>query len=56
VARPEFERERILTDPHPLPRFRANGVVMNLPEFAEAFSCQSGDAMRRPEGQRCRIW
>ncbi len=56
VARPEFERERILTDPHPLPRFRANGVVMNLPEFAEAFSCQSGDAMARPEGQRCRIW
>ena len=36
-----------VTDSHPLPRFRANGPVSNLPEFAAAFSCPAGAAMAR---------
>jgi len=56
IARPEFERQQTHTDPHPLPRFRTNAVVMNLPEFAKSFSCQAGNAMVRPAEQRCRIW
>jgi len=56
IARPEYERQLTKTDPHPLPRFRANGVMMNIPEFATAFSCQAGDPMARPADQRCRIW
>jgi putative endopeptidase len=56
TARPEYERMMVTVDPHPLPRFRANGALMNIPEFAETFSCQSGDAMVKPADQRCKIW
>ena len=54
--RPEIERLQTNTDPHPVNRFRANGPLSNLPEFATAFACQAGDAMVRPEVERCRIW
>jgi putative endopeptidase len=56
TARPEYERMMVTVDPHPLPRFRANGAVMNMPEFAQAFSCQPGDPMAKPADQRCKIW
>ena len=46
--------QRILTDPHSPGRFRANGTVSNMPEFAEAFSCKAGAPMA-PE-KRCRVW
>jgi putative endopeptidase len=55
-ARPEIERLQTNTDPHPLARFRVNGPMSNLPEFASAFGCQAGDAMLRPAAERCRIW
>ena len=45
-----------LTDTHPLPRFRVNGPLSNLPEFRAAFGCQTGDPMVRQEGDRCRVW
>lgn len=52
------ERARVLarTDPHSPLRYRVNGVMVNLPEFQEAFECQSGDRMYRPPEQMCRIW
>jgi putative endopeptidase len=52
------EREVLLTnaDPHPIARFRVNGPMSNLPEFASAYSCKDGDAMVRPASARCRIW
>ncbi len=56
IARPEAERLQITTDPHPLSRFRVLGVVMNSPEFADAFDCAPGSPMVRSEDQRCRIW
>ena len=37
-------------------RDRVNGVVMNLPEFYEAFDVKPGDRMYRPESARVRIW
>jgi predicted metalloendopeptidase len=55
-SRPERERLLTNTDPHPLPRFRVDGPLSNLPEFAAAYGCQAGDAMVRPEAERCRIW
>jgi predicted metalloendopeptidase len=55
-TRPEFARMVVNTDPHPLPRFRVNGPLSNMPEFAKAFSCKVGDAMVRPEKDRCQIW
>ena len=52
--RPENARLRAATDPHSSPRWRVNGPLSNLPEFAQAFQCKTGDAMVRAE--RCDIW
>ena len=40
----------VTVDPHPLPRFRANGALMNMPAFAQAFDCKAGDPMVKPAG------
>ena len=56
VLRPEATRMMIATDPHSPGRFRVNGPLSNMPEFAQAFGCVPGDAMVRPEGVRARIW
>jgi predicted metalloendopeptidase len=54
--RPEAARLRVATDPHPLGKFRVNGPLSNMPQFAAAYGCKSGDAMVRPPEQRCQIW
>ena len=54
--RPELSRLLTNVDPHPLPRFRVLGPLSNMPEFAQAFHCQAGDAMVRPQSDRCEIW
>lgn len=54
--RPELARLIANTDPHPLNKFRTNGPLSNMPQFAEAFQCKAGDAMVRPEKDRCQIW
>jgi putative endopeptidase len=54
--RPEYSRQLTLTDPHPIPKFRVNGPLSNLPMFAEAFHCKQGDAMVRTDKDRCQIW
>lgn len=53
-ARPEYKRLLVSTDPHPLARFRVNGPLSNMTNFAKAFGCKSGDAMIRT--QQCQIW
>jgi predicted metalloendopeptidase len=53
---PEFARLVTQSDPHPLGRFRVNGPLSNMPQFAEAFQCKAGDAMVRPEKERCQVW
>lgn len=53
-ATPEMERLQAQTNPHSPGRFRANGVVSNMPEFAEAFGCKAGAKMiNQPI---CRVW
>jgi predicted metalloendopeptidase len=52
--RPENARLRAATDPHSSSRWRVNGPLSNLPEFAAAFRCKEGDPMVRAE--RCEIW
>jgi endothelin-converting enzyme/putative endopeptidase len=52
--RPENMRVRAVTDPHSPPRFRVDGVVVNMPEYQAAFSCKAGAPMVREK--RCRVW
>lgn len=52
--RPEYARFLAAQDPHPLAKFRANGPLSNMPEFAEAFQCKAGSPMVR--AKRCQIW
>jgi endothelin-converting enzyme/putative endopeptidase len=54
--RDEAMRLRALTDPHAPPKYRVNGPLSNMPEFAEAFSCDEGDPMARPAAARCAVW
>jgi len=54
--RPEDMRVRALTDPHSPARYRINGVVVNMPEFSQAFSCKPGQAMVKAPADMCRIW
>jgi putative endopeptidase len=54
--RPELARLLVNSDPHPLAKFRVNGPLSNMPQFAAAFHCKDGDVMVRPEKDRCVIW
>ena len=42
------------TDPHSPGRWRVNGVVSNMPGFAAAYQCKTGDPM--VNRQPCRLW
>ena len=53
-VRPEFLRTLVQTNPHSPPRFRVNGPLSNLPEFARAFSCEPTSKMVRKN--RCEVW
>ncbi len=47
-------RLRLTVDPHSPERFRANGPMQDLPDFAAAFQCKPGSKMA-PE-KRCEVW
>jgi putative endopeptidase len=53
-TRDETKRMRAAIDPHSPDKYRANGVVSNMPEFQQAFHCKSGSPMVREN--RCRVW
>jgi putative endopeptidase len=54
--RPEDLRLRAQVDPHSPAQYRINGVVVNMPEFAEAFHCKAGQPMVKPSEKVCRVW
>ena len=54
--RPEELRVRATTDPHSPGEYRINGVVVNMPEFAKAFACKSGQLMTKPSEKVCKVW
>jgi endothelin-converting enzyme/putative endopeptidase len=54
--RPEDMRMRAMTDPHSPARYRINGVVVNMPEFEEAFHCRPGQPMVKPAANVCKVW
>jgi putative endopeptidase len=53
-VRPEEARLAAQTDPHSPPQFRVDGVVSNMPQFAEAFGCKPTSKMARANA--CRVW
>ncbi len=55
-VREPFARMLASVDSHSPPRFRVNGPLSNLPEFAEAFRCPAGSRMARAQEQRCAVW
>src|SRR5579872_4226340 len=54
--RPEALRLLVATNPHSPPKFRVDGPLSNVPDFAAAFQCKDGARMARGSGQRCDIW
>jgi putative endopeptidase len=52
----ETQRTMVQGDPHPIAKYRVNGPLSNLPAFQQAFQCKPGDAMVRPEADRCEVW
>ena len=51
---PEAERSQVFGDPHSLPRWRVNGPLSNLPQFAQAYGCKLPSQMIRENA--CLIW
>lgn len=51
---PESERTQVKGDSHSLPRWRVNGPLSNMPQFAQAFGCKEGQPMVRKDA--CEIW
>jgi endothelin-converting enzyme/putative endopeptidase len=54
--RPESLKLHAATDPHSPPKYRINGVVVNMPQFGEAFNCPEEAAMVQEAAEICSIW
>jgi putative endopeptidase len=54
--RPEALKLQVNTDPHSPAKFRVNGPLANMPEFAAAFGCKEDDPMALPADRRAEIW
>ncbi|HEU5337269.1 MAG TPA: M13 family metallopeptidase [Terriglobales bacterium] len=52
--RAENLRVRAVTDPHSPAQYRINGVVVNMPQFQEAFHCKANAPLVRKD--RCVVW
>jgi putative endopeptidase len=46
--------KRLTTDPHSPPAYRVLGALRNLPEFSDAFECESG--ARYAPANSCTVW
>ena len=53
-ATPQSERQQALTNPHSPGRYRVSGVLQNMPEFQQAFSCKASQPMVSTNA--CRVW
>jgi endothelin-converting enzyme/putative endopeptidase len=52
--RPENLRVNAITNPHSPGKYRVNGLMVNMPEFQQAFGCKAGQPMVGEN--RCRVW
>ncbi len=56
LERSERARQALLTDEHAPAETRANGPLMHMPEFYEAFGIKKGAKMWLPPEKRAMIW
>ncbi len=56
LSTPQAQLNQIKTDAHSPGKWRVNGPLSNMPEFAKAWGCTEGDPMVRPDSLRARIW
>lgn len=54
--REEALRQRVMVGPHSPNMYRVNGVVVNMPEFYDAFDVRPGDALYVAPEERVKIW
>ena len=52
--RPENLRVSAITNPHSPGKYRVNGIVSDMPQFATAFGCKAGQPM--VAAKACRLW
>lgn len=55
-TRPAEARRLATIDSHTPGRFRVDGSLSDLPEFAKAWNCKAGAPMVGPDSLRTRIW
>jgi len=56
AIKPAAAIRRLRTDPHSPTRFRVDGTLSNIPEFAEAFKCSEKAKLNPPRESRCILW
>ncbi|KAG5645919.1 hypothetical protein DXG03_005066 [Asterophora parasitica] len=56
AMKPAAAVQRIRTDPHSPSRYRVDGTVSNIPEFAKAFKCSKNAKLNPPVEVQCRFW
>ncbi|KAF9532319.1 hypothetical protein CPB83DRAFT_847643 [Crepidotus variabilis] len=56
AMKPAAAVQRIRTDPHSPSRYRVDGTVSNIPEFAQAFKCSKHAKLNPPKEKRCIFW
>jgi len=55
-ARPEAQAQLLLTDPHSPGEARANGPIVNMDAWYDAFDVKEGDKLYKPKEKRTKIW
>ncbi|KAI5123330.1 hypothetical protein M0805_001755 [Coniferiporia weirii] len=56
IIKPAAALQRVRTDPHSPNKYRVEGTLSNIPEFAAAFQCKPGSKLNPPKGKRCVLW
>jgi len=56
VARAEYQRSLVSSNPHSPSEWRVNGPLSMMPEFQAAWGCKEGDPMVRSAAERAKIW
>ncbi|MCL1785961.1 MAG: M13 family metallopeptidase [Alphaproteobacteria bacterium] len=55
-VRDEEILRRVKTVPHPLPRFRTNGILPHVPAWYDAFNVRPGDKLYIAPESRAKVW